>query len=77
MDNDLELKVKERIKAALEIPAEFAKLNKNTDDKERQLIMYMVEDLLNYLENWRENSVILEKYHTHCFKSQFKGGEER
>lgn len=76
-NEELELRVKERLKAALEIPAEFAKMNKETDDKERQMIMYMVEDVLNYLEDWRENSMVIQKYHQHCFGKSFKCSRER
>ena len=77
INEQLEQKVKERIKSTLEIPAQYATKNKQIDIKERELIMLMIEDILNYLDDWQENSIVLEKYHQHCFDKQFQGGQER
>lgn len=76
-EEELIEKARQRIKSTLEIPAECIKENKEIDDRERMITMTMIEDVLNYIANWKENSLVLEKYHQRCFEQSFQCGKER
>lgn len=68
LDREVEQVVKERLKAALEIPAQFAVFNTQASTQERIITMNMIEDILDYLDNWEENREILFKYRQHKLK---------